>query len=278
MISSCQKSCSNFLFVPPFSLTERTFWRQQPWERCRKHVPWGEKLPQASESLFTTSCACYFHQNRALSFSPALFLCFWQKVVIVKHWLHCAQRCGESIVVHGHGEDKRAEMVGLRETPIFLEHPGLFYRLWRSVFGRSKETCYVTEFSQPLILSCTPSSSIRRSVVSGGHVCHNLLGTAHSRYWRRRQKINKLDWAAWPRGRSPYPGLHCSGSTLLHQASLFTAVWVIKLNFIKRSQQQKEDIHSTRLFYFTDFHLPSRQTCNHILSMFRKCYCLHLIL
>ena len=64
--------CASFRIS--FLLTERTFWRQQPWERCRKHVPWGEKLPQASESLFTTSCACYFHQNRALSFSSALFL------------------------------------------------------------------------------------------------------------------------------------------------------------------------------------------------------------
>lgn len=124
----------------------------------------------------------------------------------------------------------------------FSWEPGLFYRLWRSVFGSSKETCYVTEFSQPLILSCTPSSSIRGSVVSGGHVCHNLLGMAHSRYWSRGQKINKLDWAARPRGRSPYPGLRGSGSTLLHQGSLFTAVWAITLNFIKRSQQKREDI------------------------------------
>jgi len=55
-------------------------------ERERKRLPWGEELPRASESLFTTSCACYFHQNRAQSFSsPLVFLCFWQEVVIVKH-------------------------------------------------------------------------------------------------------------------------------------------------------------------------------------------------
>lgn len=131
---------------------------------------------------------------------------------------------------------------------LFPRDIGLLYRLWGSVFGRSRETCYVTEFSQPLILSCTPSSSIRGSVVSSGHVCHNLLGMAHSRYWRRGQKINKLDWAARPRGRSPYPGLCGSGSTLLHQISLFTAVWTIKLNFIKRSQQ-KGKIYSIRLLY-----------------------------
>lgn len=131
---------------------------------------------------------------------------------------------------------------------LFPRDIGLLYRLWGSVFGRSRETCYVTEFSQPLILSCTPSSSIRGSVVSSGHVCHNLLGMAHSRYWRRGQKINKPDWAARPRGRSPYPGLCGSGSTLLHQISLFTAVWTIKLNFIKRSQQ-KGKIYSIRLLY-----------------------------
>lgn len=55
-------------------------------ERERKRLPWGEELPRASESLFTTSCACYFHQNRAQCFSsPLVFLCFWQEVVIVKH-------------------------------------------------------------------------------------------------------------------------------------------------------------------------------------------------
>lgn len=75
IVSSYQKSWSNSSFALAFPLAERTFWRQQPGERCRKHIPWGEKLPQASESLFTTSCACYFHQNRALSFSPALFFC-----------------------------------------------------------------------------------------------------------------------------------------------------------------------------------------------------------
>lgn len=48
-------------------------------------------------------------------------------------------------------------------------------------FGGSRETCYVTEFSQPLIPNCTPSSSIRGSLVSGEHVCHNLLGMVHSR-------------------------------------------------------------------------------------------------
>lgn len=69
MSCSYQKSWSDF----SLALAERTSWRQQPEERCRKHIPWGEKLPRASESLFTTSCACYFHQNRALSFSPALF-------------------------------------------------------------------------------------------------------------------------------------------------------------------------------------------------------------
>lgn len=101
MSSSCQKSRSNFSIALAFPLAERTFWRQQPGERCRKHIPWGEKLPQASESLFTTSCACYFHQNRALSFSPCLvFLGFWQEVVIVKHRLHCAQQRSESLAVH----------------------------------------------------------------------------------------------------------------------------------------------------------------------------------
>lgn len=115
----------------------------------------------------------------------------------------------------------------------------LFYRVWRSVSGRSRETCYVTEFSQPLILNCTPSSSIRGSLLSGGHVCHNLLGMVHSRCWRRGQKINKLDWAARPRGRSPYPGLCGSASSLLHQAPLFTALWAIKGNFTRRLQQKK---------------------------------------
>lgn len=138
-----------------------------------------------------------------------------------------------------------------REDTLFPQDTRLFYRLWRSVCGTSRETCYVTEFSQPLILSCTPSRSIRGSVVSGGHVCHNLLGMVHSTYWRRGQKINKLDWAARPRGRSPYPGLHGSGSTPLHQASPFTSVWAIKLNFTKRSQQNRK-IYSIWLLYSAD--------------------------
>lgn len=102
MSSSSPKSWGNFSFAPAFPpFAERTFWRQQPGERCRKHIPRGEAPPQASESLFTTSCACYFHQNRALSFSPCLvFLRFWQEVVIVKRRLHCVQQRSESLAVH----------------------------------------------------------------------------------------------------------------------------------------------------------------------------------
>lgn len=63
-------------FLSFFSVPVRTSWRQQPREEGRKQLPWGEKLPRASESLFTTSCACYFHQNRAVSFSvpPCFFV------------------------------------------------------------------------------------------------------------------------------------------------------------------------------------------------------------
>lgn len=143
-------------------------------------------------------------------------------------------------------EKTREERLLDRRHAFFPWDLSLFYRVWRSVSGRSRETCYVTHFSQPLILNCTPSSSIRGSLVFGGHICHNLLDMAHSRCWRKGQKINKPDWAARSIGRAPYPGLRGSGSTLLHQASLFTAVWAIKLNFIKRSQQQRK-IYSIKL-------------------------------
>lgn len=81
------------LLVCAFSVSAaRPSWRQQPGrERKREREresgsPGGRSCLWASESLFTTSCACYFHQNRAQSFSsPLVFLCFWQEAVIVKH-------------------------------------------------------------------------------------------------------------------------------------------------------------------------------------------------
>lgn len=174
--------------------------------------------------------------------SCLVFLRFWQEVVIVKHWLHCAQQCVESLAVHYHGEDKRGEVVGRKEHTSFLEAPVCCID-WPIFFGRFRETDCVTEFSRPLILSCTPSSSIRGSVVSGGHVCHNLLGMVHSRYWRRGQKINKPDLAARPRGRSPYPGLCGSGSTLLNQESLFYCCLGHQIEFHQKvSTKKREDI------------------------------------
>lgn len=123
----------------------------------------------------------------------------------------------------------------------------------------------VTDFSQPLILKCTPSNSIRGSLVLGEHICHNLLDMAHSRCWRRGQKINKLDWAARSIGRAPYAGLRGSDSAPLH---LFTAIWAIRLNFIKRSQQKRKiykiKIHNMKLLIAQTLHLPSRQICNDI--------------
>lgn len=100
------------------------------------------------------------------------------------------------------------------------------------------ESAMSPDFSQPLILKCPQSSSIRGSEVSGDHVCHNLLVIVHFRCRRRGQKINKLDWAARPGGGSSYPALIGRDSTLLHQVHLFSAVWSIELNFIKKSHQE----------------------------------------
>ncbi len=44
-------------------------------ERERKRLPWGEELPRASESLFTTSCACYFIKIEHRAFLLPLFSC-----------------------------------------------------------------------------------------------------------------------------------------------------------------------------------------------------------
>ena len=226
----------------PFPLQREPFGDSNPGRDAESTSPGEKSCLRLQRAYLQQAVLVTFIKIEHWAFLLSCFLCFWQEVVIVKHWLHCAQRCSESLAVHSHGEDKWRERVGRKEDTFSSQDHGLFYRLWGSVFGKSRETCYVTEFSKPLILSFTPSSSIRGSVVSGGHVCHNLLGMPHSGYWRRGQKINKLDWAARPRGRSPYCGLCGSGSTLLYQASLFTAVWAIKLNFIKRSQQKREDI------------------------------------
>lgn len=111
------------------------------------------------------------------------------------------------------------EMVEGKGSHLFHKTLPLSYTARGSVSESCTETCSVTRFPQPLILSCTPSSSIKASMGSVGHVCHNLLGMVRSRYWRRGQKINKLDWAVRPRGRSPYPGLCSWGLTPLHQAA-----------------------------------------------------------
>lgn len=68
-----------------------------------------------------------------------------------------------------------------------------------------------------------------------------------------RKSINWIGLPG-PEGGLLTPGLHGSGSALLHQASLFTAVWAIKLNFIKRSPHKKKGgkIYSIKLLYSTD--------------------------
>lgn len=270
MISSCQKSCSNFLFVPPFPSQREPFGDSNPGRDAESPSPGEKSCLRLQKAYLQQAVLVTFIKIEHWAFLLPCFLCFWQEVVIVKDWLHCAQWCSEKYSCPQPWRRQESSAGWTEEDTSFPQDPSLFHRLWRSVRGSRRETCYVTAFSQPSTLSCTPSRSIRQSVVSGGRVCHNLLGTAHSRYWRRGQKINKLDWAARPRGRSPYPGLHCSGSTLLRQASLFTAVWVIS----SRGPNLKR-----RYFCFADFHLPfSRRKYNHMLSVLRKSHCLHLIL
>lgn len=266
MISFCQKSWSNFLFVPPFSLTERTFWRQQPWERCRKHVPWGEKLPQASESLFTTSCACYFHQNRALSFSLALFfLCFWQEVVIVKHWLHCAQQCGESLAVHSHREDKTWEMARWKEgkTPFSLKTPDCFIDFEGVSVGRVEKPAMSPNF--PNLWS---SAVLHQDQLEDRW---SLAGTFVIIYWvwciphiegEDRKSIN---WIGLPGPGGGLLTLACMAQAQLPSIKPLLLLLFEPLNWISPKGLNKKERYIAYGFCIPQtLHLPCRQICNHI--------------
>lgn len=247
-----------------FPLQREPFGDSNPGRDAESTSPGEKSCLRLQKAYLQQAVLVTFIKIEHWAFLLPCFLCFWQEVVIVKHWLHCAQRCGESLAVHCHGEDKRGETVGRKTHLFFPRDPGMFYRLWRSVSGRSRETCYVTEFPQPLILNSTPSSSIRGSVVSGGPVCHNLLGMVRSRCWRRGQKINKLDWAARPRGRSPYPGLRGAESTLLYQASLFFRRLVHQIEFHQKVSTKKGRYIAYGFCIPETLNLPSRQICNQI--------------
>lgn len=171
-------SCLCFLFP----LQREPFGDSNPGRDAESTSPGEKSCLRLQKAYLQQAVLVTFIKIEHWAFLLPCFLCFWQEVVIVKHWLHCAQRCSESLTVHGHGEDKRGETAG-RETDL-----SLFHTVWESW-----ETCYVTDFSQPLIFNCTPSCSIKRSLVFASHICHNLLDMVHSRCWRRGQKIDKMD-------------------------------------------------------------------------------------
>lgn len=228
MISSCQKSWSNFLFVPPFPLQREPFGDSNPGRDAESMSPGEKSCLRLQKAYLQQAVLVTFIKIEHWAFLlPCFFVllaggCYCKALTplcSVVRWKSCCPWLWRR-------QESRASWTEGRHP--FPRDPSQFNRLRRSVFGGSKGSCYVTKFSQPLILSCNLSSWIRGSVVSGGHVCHNLLGLAHSRYWRREQKINKLDWALRPRGRSPYPDLHGSGSIILHQSPIFIAVWINK--------------------------------------------------
>ena len=244
-ISSCQKSWSSFLFVPPFPLTERTFWRQQPWEICRKHVPWGEKLPQASESLFTTSCACYFHQNRALSF---LLPCFF---VLLAGGCYCkaltplcsAVRWESSCPLPWRRQERRDGWTKGRHLFIFPPGAaGVFYRLRKSLWE-----VYRNPAQSPNFPNLWTSAVLHQVQLEDRW---SLAGTFVIIYWVRcipdieGEDRKSINWIGLPGPEGGLLTLACVAQAQLSSIKLlfFTAVWAIKLNFIKRSQQKREDI------------------------------------
>lgn len=109
-----------------FPLQREPFGDSNPGRDAESTSPGEKSCLRLQKAYLQQAVLVTFIKIEHWAFLLPCFLCFWQEVVIVKHWLHCAQRCGESLVVHGRGEDKRAEMVGWRKTPFFLETPVCF--------------------------------------------------------------------------------------------------------------------------------------------------------
>lgn len=194
-------SCLCFLFP----LQREPFGDRNPGRDAESTSPGEKSCLRLQKAYLQQAVLVTFIKIEHWAFLLLCFLCFWQEVVIVKHWLHCAQQCSESLAVHSHGEDKSERLLDRRHAFSLVRPQPFFIEFERVIL--------VTDFTQPLILQCTPSNSIRGSLVLGRHICHNLLDMVHSRCWRRGQKINKLDWAARPIGRALYTGLQGSDST-----------------------------------------------------------------
>lgn len=262
-LSQCNPKTDDFLlqeagatscFCLSLPLQREPFGDNNPVRDAESMSP-GEKICLRLQKAYLQQAVLVtFIKIEHWAFFLPCFLCFWQEVVIVKHWIYCTQQCGESLAVHSHVDCKTGEMACWKDSQrlSFIRALVCFYRLWRSVCRRRGETCNVTKFSQPLILSCTPSRSIMGSEVSGGHVCHNLLGFTHSMYWRSGQEINRLDWAARPRGRSPYPSMCGSNSALLCQAFIFVLLFGPSTWIPSKGLDKKGEICSIWPLYSTD--------------------------
>lgn len=237
----CQRSWTScFCF---FSLQREPFGDSNPGRDAESMSPGEKSCLGLQKAYLQQAVLVTFIKIEHWAFLLPCFLCFWQEVVIVNHWLHCAQQCGESLAARVHGDDKTVERAWRKEgeTPSFVKAPVGFIDC-EGVFVGGVKPAMSLNFPNLWSLAVLHQDQLED--------LWSLVGTFVIIYWVwhiphiEGEDRKSMNWIGLPGPQGGLLTLACvvQFSTLLCHASAFTSVWTIKLNFIKTSWQQKGEI------------------------------------